>query len=68
MASSFATFRRRATVSISEMEYNGVTATDADGDGVEDAQDNCPSVFNPIRPVDGGVQADHDSDGAVAML
>ena len=47
-----------------ENEYNGVTATDADGDGVEDAQDNCPSVFNPIRPVDGGVQADHDSDGA----
>ena len=27
-----------------------MTATDADGDGVEDARDNCPSVFNPIPP------------------
>ena len=45
-----------------ENEYNGVTATDSDSDGVDDAQDNCPSVFNPIRPVDGGVQGNHDGD------
>lgn len=45
-------------------EYDGsVTDTDADGDGIEDAVDNCPNVFNPIRPVDGGVQADFDADG-----
>jgi hypothetical protein len=43
--------------------YTGlVSATDTDGDGIE-AGDNCPSVFNPIRPVDMGVQADSDMDG-----
>jgi large repetitive protein len=36
---------------------------DEDGDGVANAQDNCPSVFNPIRPLDQGVQADADGDG-----
>lgn len=36
---------------------------DKDGDGVPDAQDNCPSVFNPIRPLDGDKQADADGDG-----
>jgi hypothetical protein len=45
--------------------YNGMpSATDTDGDGVPDAQDNCPAVFNPPRPVDGFVQADFDGDGA----
>ena len=44
--------------------YTGqVTATDSDGDGIADASDDCPSVFNPIRPLDDGVQADFDSDG-----
>ena len=44
--------------------YTGVTsATDSDGDGVPDATDNCPTVFNPIRPLDGGKQADYDKDG-----
>ena len=37
---------------------------DADGDGVADGVDNCPAVFNPRRPLDGGVQADRDQDGA----
>ncbi len=45
-------------------DFDGVpTAGDADGDGVPDANDNCPSVFNPVRPVDGDAQADHDADG-----
>jgi cytosine/adenosine deaminase-related metal-dependent hydrolase len=41
----------------------GITAGDKDGDGVPDAQDNCPDVFNPPRPVDGSVQLDSDGDG-----
>jgi large repetitive protein len=44
-------------------EFEGTTAADADGDGVEDVGDNCPTVFNPIRPVDLGVQGDADGDG-----
>ncbi len=44
--------------------YGGPTAGDADGDGVGDASDNCPSVFNPIRPLDEGAQGDYDADGA----
>jgi cytosine/adenosine deaminase-related metal-dependent hydrolase len=44
--------------------YSGMTsATDMDGDGIPDAMDDCPSVFNPIRPMDMGVQADGDMDG-----
>jgi large repetitive protein len=44
--------------------YTGVpSATDADGDGIPDASDNCPKVFNPIRPMDGGKQTDADGDG-----
>jgi hypothetical protein len=44
-------------------EFNGVTATDGDGDGVADSSDDCPTVFNPIRPMDKGAQADVDKDG-----
>jgi len=44
--------------------YTGVSsATDSDGDGIEDTSDNCPKVFNPIRPVDANKQGDADSDG-----
>jgi large repetitive protein len=39
------------------------TAGDPDGDGVEDPFDNCPSIFNPIRPVDELQQGDYDNDG-----
>lgn len=41
---------------------NGTSATDRDGDGVPDATDNCPDVFNPARPMDADVQADADND------
>ncbi|MFY1829387.1 lamin tail domain-containing protein [Myxococcus fulvus] len=44
--------------------YSGVRETDdLDGDGVRDAADNCPDVFNPIRPMDNGKQLDSDNDG-----
>ncbi|MFT3841056.1 MAG: DUF4215 domain-containing protein [Myxococcaceae bacterium] len=36
---------------------------DADGDGVDDASDNCPAMFNPLRPMHHGTQADADGDG-----
>jgi hypothetical protein len=45
-------------------EYDGtVTKSDADGDGIENNRDNCKKVFNPSRPMDGGIQADADGDG-----
>lgn len=44
--------------------YDGtVTGNDSDGDGLLNDRDNCPSVFNPIRPMDDGAQADTDGDG-----
>src|SRR6185312_9455071 len=44
--------------------YTGAAgAGDMDGDGVPDASDNCPSVFNPVRPMDNGMQPDVDADG-----
>lgn len=42
---------------------NGTSATDHDGDGVADATDDCPDVFNPPRSMDGGKQSDVDGDG-----
>ncbi len=42
---------------------NGTSATDQDGDGVPDAKDDCPTVFNPPRSMDGDVQSDVDGDG-----
>lgn len=43
---------------------DGTSATDRDGDGIPDASDDCPDVFNPPRPMDGDKQADADNDGA----
>ncbi len=44
--------------------YTGVaSATDSDGDGIPDATDKCPDVFDPIRPLDNGMEADADGDG-----
>ena len=42
----------------------GPSSNDADGDGVDDASDNCPSIFNPARPLDMGGQSDFDEDGS----
>jgi hypothetical protein len=49
-------------------EYDGQILSlgpskDRDGDGVPDSRDNCKKVFNPVRPMDAGVQADADGDG-----
>lgn len=43
--------------------YSGMTsATDTDGDAIPNTEDNCPTVFNPIRPLDMGMQANSDGD------
>ena len=42
---------------------DGITASDSDGDGVPDASDNCPKIFNPVRLMDNSVQGDADGDG-----
>lgn len=42
-------------------------SNDVDGDGISDDQDNCPEIFNPVRPVDNGKQADYDNDGTGDM-
>ncbi|MBN2723024.1 MAG: thrombospondin type 3 repeat-containing protein [Deltaproteobacteria bacterium] len=45
-------------------QFTGLPSTnDMDGDGINDDVDNCPTVFNPIRPMDNGVQSDVDNDG-----
>ncbi|MGH7284087.1 MAG: amidohydrolase family protein [Polyangiaceae bacterium] len=43
---------------------NGTSATDGDGDGVDDSSDDCPTIFNPPRSMDGASQSDVDGDGA----
>jgi cytosine/adenosine deaminase-related metal-dependent hydrolase len=43
--------------------YSGIKPGDKDGDGIPDVNDNCPNVFNPIRPMDGDAQPDLDGDG-----
>jgi len=44
--------------------YGGVSSpADTDGDGLDNDKDDCPRVFNPVRPMDGGKQADFDGDG-----
>jgi hypothetical protein len=42
---------------------NGTSATDQDGDGIPNAMDNCPTIFNPPRSMDDDVQSDIDGDG-----
>ena len=41
----------------------GKTPDDNDGDGLPNASDKCPNVFDPIRPVDSAVEPDTDGDG-----
>jgi len=38
------------------------SADDTDGDGIPNAQDNCPTIFNPARPLDSGKQENTDGD------
>jgi hypothetical protein len=42
---------------------SGITSSDSDGDGAVNGADNCKSVFNPVRPMDGTSQSDVDGDG-----
>jgi imidazolonepropionase-like amidohydrolase len=47
-------------------EYEGIDDQDQDGDGIPDANDNCPSVFNPVFEVPFPLwdeQPDSDLDG-----
>jgi len=44
-------------------EYDEIDVDDVDGDGITGSEDNCPTIFNPIRPMDLGQQRDHDGDG-----
>lgn len=45
-------------------EYQGlITTDDKDGDNIGNDKDNCPNIFNPVRPMDNGKQADYDGDG-----
>jgi hypothetical protein len=56
-------FRGPTASSATASQYaTSAAANDKDGDGIEDSKDNCPSVFNPIRPMDGPTQADKDGD------
>ena len=44
-------------------EYTGTTGgADIDGDGIEDAADSCPDIFNPKRPLDNNEQPNFDMD------
>jgi large repetitive protein len=54
--------KRPAAVAGSTIYTGVVGANDSDGDGIANAMDNCPTVFNPIRPVDGGAQGNFDND------
>lgn len=39
-----------------------ISGSDDDGDGIENSADNCPTIFNPLRPMDSR-QPDWDNDG-----
>lgn len=54
---------RGVSVSGSTIYSGAASAQDGDGDGIDDASDDCPNVFNPVRPLDSGMQADFDEDG-----
>ena len=55
---------KRPTATAGSTTFTGmVSGTDSDGDGLENSADNCPMVFNPVRPLDNGMQGDADGDG-----
>jgi large repetitive protein len=59
---------RAATSPVGSNSHLGSTiysqaSTDGDKDGIADAMDNCPAIFNPVRPMDAMAQADSDGDG-----
>ncbi len=54
---------RGASVAGSGIYTGAISEEDRDGDGIPSATDNCPTIFNPIRPMDKGAQADTDGDG-----
>ncbi|CAN5903959.1 hypothetical protein BH11MYX2_BH11MYX2_17800 [soil metagenome] len=55
---------KRPTATAGSTIFTGVSsADDSDGDGIKDTDDNCPHTFNPVRPMDDGMQPDADSDG-----
>src|SRR5262249_14486083 len=43
---------RGASVMGSTIYTGAITTDDSDGDGIPDTMDNCPTVFNPVRPMD----------------
>ena len=43
-------------------EYSGRTDNDRDGDGISNETDNCPSRFNPRRPLSQSSQPNFDQD------
>jgi cysteine-rich repeat protein len=52
-----------ASVNGSTVYSSERSSTDLDGDGIPNTQDNCRIIFNPVRPLDNGKQADSDGDG-----
>jgi hypothetical protein len=55
--------KRSAAVNGSTTFTGTPSASDSDGDGIDNGSDNCPTVFNPIRPLDNSAQGDGDGDG-----
>lgn len=58
--------RKQDTEDIQTTVYdaNVSNADDRDGDGIPDSADNCPDMFNPVRPqYTDRKQADYDNDG-----
>lgn len=54
---------RPAAVLGSGIYTGAITPEDRDGDGIPNEKDNCPTIFNPVRPMDMGLQGDVDKDG-----
>jgi large repetitive protein len=54
---------RPASVKGSTVYSGAPSGDDTDADGIPNASDKCPTVFDPIRPMDGEKQGDADNDG-----